>query len=272
MVSGQVGGLVAKNPAVESFVAMTGFSLLENLNRTAVGTYFVILKDWGERPTKELSAAGVLQSLGKAFYGISDARVMPFNPPAIQGLGTVGGFEFWIVNESDMPMEALEEVTQQFLEKASKRPELMFLRTAINTNCIQVFADLDRTKARALQVSIGDVYQTLQSLLGSVYVNNFNKYGHVFQVLVQASPDFRSSLEELGNIYVKSDTGAMVPLKELVIFRYSKGPNLISRFNGFPASQVNGGNAPGFSSGQAIKAMEEVAKEVLPLDMNYAWG
>ena len=271
-VTEAVAKIVLAHPAVETFVSMTGFSLLENLNRTPVGTYFVILKDWSERTTKDLSVRNVMLYLLESFYKLPHAIVMPFNPPAIQGLGTVGGFEFWIVNEGEGSQEMLESLTHDFIAKASKRPELTSLSSAINTNCVQIYADVDRTKAKALNVSIGDVYQALQTLLGSVYVNNFNKYGHVFQVMVQASSDYRSALEELGNVYLKSSTNAMVPLKSLATFRYSKGPNLISRFNGFPSSKINGAAAPGFSSGQALSAMEEVAKEVLPFDMSYAWG
>ncbi len=271
-VTKKIEPLVMSNPAVKTFVSMTGFSLLENLNRTPVSTYFIILKNWDERTTEELSAQGVLQTLGKEFYSIPEGRILPFNPPAIQGLGTVGGFEFWVVNQGDGSTEMLEETTNKFIEAASKRPELTRLSTAINTNCIQIFADLDRTKARALNVPIGRVYESLQSLLGSVYVNNFNKFGHVFKVMVQAEPDFRSSLEEVGNIYVKSDNGTMVPLKSLVTFHYSNGPNLISRFNVFPAAKINGSAAPGYSSGQAMAAMEELAKEILPSDMTFSWS
>lgn len=271
-VSKKVEPLVMKNPAVETFIAMNGFSLLDNLNRTPIGTYFVILKNWDERKSKTEQADNVLKTLGRELYEIPDAPVVPFNPPAIQGLGTVGGFEFWIVNQGDASEEALAETTKQFIDAAKKRPELSGLTTSIQPNCIQVFADLDRTKARALGVAIGDVYQTLQTFLGSVYVNNFNKYGQVFQVMLQAEPDFRANLEEIGNIYVRSSTNEMVPLKSLVTFNYSKGPNLISRFNAFPAARINGNAAPGYSSGQAIAAMQEVADEVLPLDMTSAWG
>jgi hydrophobe/amphiphile efflux-1 (HAE1) family protein len=271
-VTQKIREVVLQNPAVEAFVSMSGFSLLENLNRTPIGTYFVIMKDWSERNTKELGLRNVVKTFLKQFHEIPEALVVPFNPPAIQGLGTVGGFEFWIINEGEGSMDMLQSLTEQFIAAASKRPELTSLSSAIETKCVQVYADLDRTKARALNVAIGDVYQTLQSLLGSVYVNNFNKFGHVFQVVVQADPNYRSSLEEIGNIYVRSSEGEMVPLKELVMFSYSKGPNLVSRFNGFPASKINGSAAAGFSSGDALKAMEEVAKQVLPLDMNYAWG
>jgi len=271
-VSDEMTPMVLNNPAVETFVSMSGFSLLDNINRTPIGTYFIILKDWSQRTAKEMQAAGVLQDLQRQFYQIPQGNVVPFNPPAIQGLGTVGGFEFWIVNEGDGSVEQLESMAQQFVAKAKENPALGSLSMSMQTNCIQLFADLDRVKARALDVPIGNVYQTLQGLLGSIYVNNFNKYGHVFQVMVQADPNYRSNLEQIGNIYVKSTKGDMVPLKSLVNFHYSKGPNLVSRFNTFPAVKINGGPAPGYSSGQAILAMEEVAQEVLPIDMHSAWS
>lgn len=264
--------IVRKNPAVDSFIAMTGFSLLENINRTPVGTYFITLKNWDERKTPAMQASAILKTLGQEFHGITQGAVLPFNPPAIQGLGTVGGFEFWVVSEGDASDEKLEEITRSLIEKAKTRPEIGQLTTPIQSRCMQLFADLDRTKARALNVPIGEVYQTLQSFLGSIYVNNFNKYGHVFKVMVQADPEYRSSLEEIGNIFVRSTTGAMVPIKSLVSFRYSYGSNLISRFNTFPAARINGAASPGFSTSQAIAALQEVADEVLPLDMEYAWS
>ncbi len=264
--------IAIQHPAVDSFIAMTGFSLLENLNRTPIGTYFITLKDWSQRKDPSLHAQAVAKKFAEEFYAIPQGQVLPFNPPAIQGLGTVGGFEFWILNEGDATDEGLELMTREFITKAKTRPEIGFLTTSAQSHCMQLFADLDRTKARALNVPIGDVYQTLQSFLGSVYVNNFNKYGHVFKVMVQAGPEYRSTLEEIGNIYVKSTTGAMVPIKSLVNFKYSYGPNLISRFNTFPATRINGAPAPGFSASQAFQAMQEVADEVLPIDMEYAWG
>lgn len=264
--------LVEKNPAVEDFIALNGFSLLENINRTIVGTYFVMLKDWKYRKKKSMKAEGVLETLQKEFFSIPEAMILAFNPPAIQGLGTVGGFEFWIINKGDGGAEKLQEITDKFLEKARARPELARLTTAMKANCMQLLADVDRVKTRALNIPIGEVYQTLQSLLGSVYVNNFNKYGHVFNVMVQAEPNYRTTLEEIGDIFVRSDTDEMVPLKSVVTFRYQKGINLVSRFNNFPAAKINGGGAPGYSSGQAMAALEEVAKEVLPLDMDYSWS
>jgi hydrophobe/amphiphile efflux-1 (HAE1) family protein len=271
-VTHQIEPIARKNPAVQSVVAFSGFSLLDNLNRTPAGTYFVILKPWDQRNTAAERAGGVLRSLGRQYYAIPEAQIVPVNPPAIQGLGTVGGFEFWIVDQGGGSTDELAAMVQQFIAKAKTRPELTSLMSSIQPNCVQLFADLDRTKARSLDVPIGDVYQTLQAFLGSVYVNNFNKYGRVFQVMVQAEPAYRASLDDIGNIFVRSDDGVMVPINSLVNFNYSKGPNLISRFNTFPAAKINGAAAPGYSSGQAIKAMQEIAQEMLPLSMTSAWS
>lgn len=271
-VTDAVCPIALDNPAVDHFIALTGFSLMENLNRTTVGTYFIILKDWSERKTKAEQAQGVLQSLAVKLMALPQAQVMPVNPPAIQGLGTVGGFEFWIVNEGEGGLETLEQMTDQFILEARKRPELSYMSAAIDANCMQIYADLDRVKTRALKVPISEAYQALQAQLGSVYVNNFNKYGHIFQVMLQAEPSFRENLDEVGNIYVRSEDDHMIPIKTLVNFDQSSGPNLISRFNNFPAAQIIGGPKPGYSSGQAIQIMEEIADKLLPEDMSYAWS
>ncbi len=271
-VTDQVGPIALKNEGVENFISLTGFSLMENLNRTTVGTYFVMLKNWDKRKSKELQAGGILQDLTRELMAIPQAQIMPFNPPAIQGLGTVGGFEFWIINEGDGGLDALESATNQFIEEASKRVELGPMTTAIQANCMQLYADVDRVKARALKVAVRDVYQALQCQLGSVYVNNFNKYGHVFQVMLQAEPNFRSTLAEVGNIYVRSSDQQMVPIKSLVSFRNSSGPDLVSRFNNFPAAKITGGAKPGYSSGQAMQVMAEIADTILTGDMTYSWS
>lgn len=264
--------LALKNAAVENFISLNGFSLMENIPRTTVGTYFVMLKDWSKRKGWQESAEGVLMSLGKEFYAIPSARVLPFNPPAIQGLGTVGGFEFWMINKGEGGAAELEEMTRQFIAKAQERPELARLSTAMKADCMQIYADVDRVKARALKVATSTVYETLQSLLGSVYVDNFNKFGHVFNVLVQAEPAYRTTLEEIGNIFVRSDDGVMVPLKSLVGFSHRAGPNLVSRFNNFPAAKITGSPAPGYTSGQAMEAMEAVANAVIPTSMSTSWS
>lgn len=259
------------NPALNNFVSLTGFSLLDNLNRINVGTNFIVLKDWDQRKKRSMVAGAVLQELGKKYWMIQDALILPFNPPAIQGLGTVGGFEFWIQNRGSGGLDSLQEVTNEFMSKARKRSELTSLTSNLQISNMQIFIDLDRYKARSYGVEIGDVYETLQVLLGSLYVNNFNKLGNVFQVTAQADQDYRSKVESIGNMYVRSSKGEMVPLKSLVTVRYSQGPTLVTRFNAFLATKVNGSTAPGFSSGQGISAIQEVAEEVLPIQMSYSW-
>lgn len=272
-VDKQIQEIARKHPGVQHVVSLTGFSLLESLNRTNFGTNFIILKDWKERNSPELQAKSILKDLNKSFFeSIQDAQVLVKNPPSIQGLGTVGGFEFWVENRGDGGPDALKQAIQDLISDAQNYPELSPLHTTAQFDNLQFYVDLDRYKARMLGVSISDVFLALQTLVGSVYVNNFNKFGRVYQVIVQADPKFRMSLEDLGNMYVRSSLEKMVPLKSVMTIRYDKGANLISRFNDFPAAEVLGGATPGYSSGQAILAMEELAKKSLPPDMSYGWS
>jgi len=268
----EIEKITSKHPAVENVVSFTGFSFIEGLDRTTIGTNFIVLKDWNKRKASNLSAKAVFQELNRELYKIQDAQVMMINPPAIQGLGTVGGMEFWIENHGDGGPEALEQAVQAFILKAKERPELTPLHSTAQFHNLQFYIDLDRYKARALGVPIADVFQALQTLVGSVYVNNFNKFGRVYQVVVQAEPEFRERLDNLGDMYVRSSLGEMVPLKSLINISPSSGPNLVSRFNDFPAAEILGGPAPGYSTGQAIQAMEEVAEEVLSSDMAFGWS
>lgn len=268
----KIQAIAMKHPGVQSVVSLTGFSLMESLNRTTIGSNFIILKDWSERDGPDLTAFDIIKDLQKEYFALQDGLVGVFNPPAIQGLGTVGGFEFWVENRGEGGETALNAAIQAIIEKSKERPELAGLTTAVQTDNMQFYVDVDRSKARALGVSIGDVYQTLQALVGSVYVNNFNKYGRVYQVIIQAEPKSREKLENLGDMYVRSSYGQMVPLTSLITVNYTSGSNLISRFNGFQAGEIIGGAAPGYTSGQAMTAMEEIAKEVLPDGMIYAWS
>lgn len=271
-VTGKAEEIALKNPAVNIFLELAGFSFIDSLNRTNIGTNFIILKDWSLREKASEHADAVLGQLTKEYSLIPQAPVLVFNPPAIQGLGTVGGFEFWIENRGSGDYGTLQEVTEKFIAKAGERPELSFLSSSISANTEQIFVDLDRSKARSLGVPINEVNSSLQTLFGSYYVNNFNKFGRVYQVLLMAEPEWRAKPSDISQIYVKSTLGKMVPLQSLVNLKNSSGPNLISRFNTFPAAKITGSAAPGYSSGQALEVMEEVAKEVLPQDMSYSWG
>jgi len=271
-VSAKMETMAVQSPAVAEFIGFSGFSLLEMIDRNSVGAYFINLKNWKERKAKELQASSIIHTLNQEFSHIPEAQVMAFNPPAIPGIGIVGGFEFWIVNESEADMLALERIAKDFLDKARTHPSLSGLSTAIDANNLSLYVDLDTAKTRAYQVSVGDVYDTLQVLLGSLFVNYFNKYGRVFQVIVQADPDARATVEDIGQVYVRSALGSMIPLQSLMSTTFSKGPTLISRFNGFPAAKITGGPAPGYSSGEAMQAMENLARELLPPGMTFAWS
>lgn len=271
-VADEAGAIALRNPAVDKFLELSGFSFIDSLNRTNQATNFIILKDWDVRKKESEHADSVLMELYKAYSQIPQAPVLVFNPPAIQGLGTVGGFEFWIENRGDGNFAYLEKVTQDFIAKASERPELTQMSSTINANAQQIYIDLDRSKARSLGVSIGEVYKILQNLFGSYYVNNFNKYGRVYRVITMAQPEWRKDPHDLEQIYVKSIYGQMVPLSSLVTLKNTPGPNLVSRFNTFSAAKINGNSAPGYSSGDALNALEAVAKEVLPHDTGYSFG
>jgi len=271
-VSNKLEKIAEKNPAVNHFLEFAGYSFLDSLNRTNQGTNFIVLKNWDERKKAHEHANAVLRDLQKDAMQITEGQSFVFNPPAIQGLGTVGGFEFWIQNRGNSDYSHLEEITRSFINKAHERPQLSNLVSSISANAEQLFVDLDRSKARALDVSIADVYNALQSLFGSYYINNFNKFGRVYQVLLMAQPEWRVKPTDIEQVYVRSRKGLLVPLMSLVTLKNTSGPNLLTRFNGFPASKINGSAAQGYSSGEALSVMEEVAKEVLPDDMTFAWG
>jgi len=271
-ITSKVEKIAMKNPAVHYFLDLAGYSFMDGLNRTSQGTDFIILKDWDERRKKSEHVGPLLRQLTQEYDKIPEARILAFNPPAIQGLGTIGGFEFWIENRGEGDYGDLERVTNEFMAKAKEYPELTNLVTTISAHNEQVYVNLDRSKARSLGVSINEIYTTLQSLFGSYYVNNFNMFGRVYRVMVMAQPKWRLQPKDIELIYVKSLRGQMVPLASLITLKNESGPNIISRFNTFPSAKINGEAAAGYSSGQALDAMEKIAKEVLPADMAFAWG
>ncbi len=268
----KIAKIALEQSGINHVTSLTGFSLLEGLNRIQFGTNFITLKSWEHRRDSSLQAQAIANALNKKYFMIPESQIFVFNPPAIRGLGSVGGFEFWIENRGNATMQKLEEVTREVVKKAKERPELQGLSTAIQTNNLQLYVDLDRYKVQSLNIPITSVLDTFQIFLGSLYVNLFNKFGQVFQVTVQSDPEYRTAIEDLGNMYVRSNTDQMVPLKALMTARYTQGPNLVSRFNGYTASKIIGSAAPGYSSGQAMAAMAEVAKEVLPDQMVSAWS
>ena len=268
-VVGEVVDAIRSNSANEFAIAFTGFDFLGGSFRNNAATIFVTQKHWDERPVT------TQQLVGEFFMKtghIKEALVLAFNPPPIFGLGTAGGFEFYLQNRGEGGSKRMAEVLQQFLERANHDPMLGGMQTLWRANTPQLYVDVDRERAKSLGVPIDEVFNTLSATLGSAYINDFNKYGRTWQVLMSAEPAYRKRPDDIGAVYVRSDRGEMVPLNALADIRYSAGPDSLTRFNNLPAVKLFGQGAPGVSSGQAIAAVEKIAKEVLPPDFSYDWG
>lgn len=270
-LSGAVTQQLMEHPAVQDVVTFAGFDVLTFGVRSNAGVSFVPLKDWSERTTDELDA----RNLTREFMGMGaaqkDGLVLSFNPPPITGMSTTGGFESYIQDRSGGSVEQLGEKVQAFVEAASKRPELAGVQSTFSANVPQYYIDLDRTKTRALGVSVSDVFTAMQATFGSYYVNDFTLYGRTWQVSLQSESEFRRKPEDLGQVYVRSSSGDLVPLSTLLRVRRILGPDSYDRFNVYPSAKVLGGPAPGYSSGQALAAMQEVADEVLGEDYSLGW-
>lgn len=260
-----------KHPAVQDVVTFAGFDILTFGTRSNAGVSFVPLKDWKERTTPELDARNLTREFMKMGASQEDGVVMSFNPPPITGMSTTGGFEAYIQDRSGGTSEQLEAVTMKFLAAAAKRPELAGVNTTFNANVPQYYIDLDRTKARSLGVAINDVFTAMQSTFGSYYVNDFSLYGRTWQVTLESEPEFRRKPDDLSQVFVRSNTGDLIPLSTLVNVQRILGPDSYARFNVFPAAKLLGGPAPGYSSGQSLAAMQEVANEVLGEEYTLAW-
>ena len=268
-VVAQVEQAIKANPANADVVSFTGFDFLGGGMRNNAATIFVTQIPWDQR---KVTAAELVGELFGRTAGIKEALVLAFNPPPIFGLGATGGFEFYIQNRGDGGAARLNEVTQQFLARVNSDKELGGAQTLWRANVPQLFVDVDREKAKKVGVPINDVFAALSATLGTYYVNDFNKYGRAWQVLMSAEPSYRTRPDDIGAVYVRSEKGDMIPLTSLATVRYSSGPDALDRFNNLPAVKIFGQAAPGYSSGQAIARVEEIAREVLPPDFSYDWG
>ena len=272
LVGQQAEAIMMAHPAVEEVATFDGYSLLDGQIKTNAGLIFASLKSFEERGEEELQAEAVVAATGMQMLGIREGFATPINPPPIPGLGTTGGFEFWVQSQGDGTMQQLEEQIRNLIAKAKERPELGNLTTTISTTSRQLLVDLDREKAEVLGVPVADVYDALQTLFGSIYVSQFNRFSRLWQVIVQAESAYRRTPEDIEKVYVRNRNGVMVPLSSVVTTRYVTGPDLVTRFNNFPAGKLTGNPAPGFSSGQALNAMEALARENLPQDYGFSWS
>ena len=271
-VSSEAVTLLDSNPATGDITQVDGFSILDGQVKTNSGLLFVALKSYDKRKGKDMSSFAVVDDARRKFSQIKDGIVIPINPPSIPGLGTTGGFEFYIQNKGSSDPKAMEEVVKQFIAKAHDRKELSGVSSTFAASQQQLYLDLDRARAEILGVPVSDVFDTLQAFFGSSYVAQFTQFGRIWQVIIQAQPDYRNTPDDISRIFLRSNNGSMIPLSAVATVHYVSGPNLLTRFNGFPAAKVTGSQASGFSTGQSIAAMESLAREVLPEGFDFAWA
>jgi HAE1 family hydrophobic/amphiphilic exporter-1 len=260
-------------PDVQTVGGLAGLNIISFSNKSNVGTIFVMLKPWDDRKGKEHSAQGVIAEIRKKTGDIKDARILAISPPAVPGLGRTAGFTFELQQTSSTDdINQFSKVTRNFLTEVNKRPEIESAFTFFTANTPSYQINVDRDKAKQLGVSVADVYTTLSTYLGSGYINDFNLYGRNFKVVTQADSLYRSSLDQLQKYYVRNSEGNMIPLSSLITSQVIESPTLISHYNVYRSIEINGGAKPGYSSGQAIKALQETAAKYLPVGYGYEFS
>ncbi|WP_421955965.1 efflux RND transporter permease subunit [Polaromonas sp.] len=267
----RMGEIMKKNPNVEDAIAFPGLSINGFTNSSNSGIVFATLKPFDERKRADQSGGAVAGQLNQAFGSIQDAFIVMFPPPPVEGLGTTGGFKLQLEDRASLGYDAMDGAVKAFMEKVSQAPEITGVFTSWQVNVPQLYADIDRTKARQLNVPVTDIFDTMQIYLGSLYANDFNKFGRTYSVRVQADAAYRARAEDVGLLKVRSTTGEMVPLSALMKVNSSFGPERAMRYNGYLSADVSGGPAPGYSSGQAQAVIERIATETLPKGIGYEW-
>ena len=272
-VIARIEGILGKVDGIESVTAVAGYSLLTGALASNTGFFFVSLKPWAERGSSNLHVNAIIQQVNRQLaFGVPGAMAFAFGPPAIPGLGAGSGFSIMLQDRGGNTPAYLAEQTQRFIAAARERPEIGSAFSTFRANSPQIFAKVDTDKVLKLGISPTDVNTTMGSFLGGAYVNDFNRFGRLFKVYVQAEPDYRDSTDDMRYFYVRSKNGEVVPLSTLVNVSPTTGPEYTNRFNLFRAAEVTGSPTPGYSSTQALAALEQVAAEVLPSDMTYSWN
>jgi HAE1 family hydrophobic/amphiphilic exporter-1/multidrug efflux pump len=270
-VNTQAEAIVQELPGVENYFSLAGQSLVSNIFASNLGTLFVILKPWDERHGKALHVSALINQARARFATIHGGRVIPYPVPPIKGLGSAGGFNMKIQDRGGKDVASLGEATTLVLEAARQRPEIGAVATPFSINEPRLWLNLDRKRCKILGVPIADAFQALQTYLGGLYINDFNLYGRTFRVVMQAEAHFRQTPEDLRRFYVRSTSGQMIPVSEVVTLSGTNGPLVLNHFNLLRSADIFGVPASGYSSGQALQAMEEVATKVLPPGFTYAW-
>ncbi|WP_192560865.1 efflux RND transporter permease subunit [Pseudomonas allokribbensis] len=267
----RMSDLALKQPGVESAVAFPGLSINGFTNSPNAGIVFVTLKPFDERKDPSMSAGAIAGALNGKYAGIQEAYMAIFPPPPVQGLGTIGGFRLQIEDRGNLGYDELYKETMNIITKSHSVPELAGLFTSYTVNVPQVDAAIDREKAKTHGVAVSDIFDTLQIYLGSLYANDFNRFGRTYQVNVQAEQQFRLESDQIGQLKVRNNKGEMIPLATFIKVSDTSGPDRVMHYNGFITAEINGAAAPGYSSGQAEKAIEKLLKDELPNGMTYEW-
>jgi multidrug efflux pump len=267
----KMSDIALKEPGVQSAVAFPGLSINGFINSPSAGIVFVTLKPFGERTTADLAGGAIAQKLQQKFGALQDAMIAIFPPPPVQGLGTIGGFKLQVEDRTDLGDAALSKAMAQVQADARADPALAGVFSNFNIGTPELFADLDRAKAMQLGVNVQDVFDAMQTYLGSIYVDDFNRFGRTYQVIAQADTPFRAKKEDIANLKVRNLDGQMVPLGAMVAVSETTGPDSALRYNGFRSADLNGAAAPGFSSGQAQAEITKVLAKDLPKGMTFEW-
>ncbi|HVP29297.1 MAG TPA: multidrug efflux RND transporter permease subunit [Myxococcota bacterium] len=263
--------ILMQSPGVANVNVIGGFSIRDGTNASNAATFFTTLTPWAERRTPELQQDAILAHLRREFATVQDGMAFVFPPPAIRGLGVTGGFQMQIEDRADLGLQAVDRVVQEMLHDGSTQTALSALNTPFRAAVPQIYVNVDRTKVKTLGIDLGSVFDALQSYLGSVYVNDFNRFGRTYQVRVQAEPAYRVSSRDIERLDVRNPQGEMVPLSTLVDVKRALGPQLVSRYNLYPSASIAGESARGYSSGEALSIMEQMAAAKLPPGMGYEW-
>jgi HAE1 family hydrophobic/amphiphilic exporter-1 len=268
----KVEAVLRNSPGVQYYSTIVGNSLLTQTNATYSAFVFVALKPWDQRKSSDTSINAIMDWVNNKLDKMPAGRAFAFSPPAISGVGTSGGFSFMLEDRAGKSVDYLAENTDRFLQAAQKRPVFVRLNSSLNARVPQVLVDVDRDKVLKQGVEVKDVYSTIQAFMGSLFVNYFNRFGRAWQVYIGAEKGFRTNANDVNNFFVRNKDGQMVPLASVVSIKTTAGPEFTSRFNEYRAVEITGSAAPGYSTVQAMRVLEEVAHQVLPQDMGYDWN
>jgi HAE1 family hydrophobic/amphiphilic exporter-1 len=272
LVAAKIEDLLAKTPGVQYSTTILGFSLLSLVRTSYNAFFFVSMKDWDDRKTRAEQFQAIKASLNRELAALPEGVAFSFSPPAIPGVGTSGGFTFILEDRAGKDVQFLSDNVNRFMAAARRRPEIGTLTTTFLPSVPQQFVDVDRDKVIKQEVQINDVYRTIQAFMGGLFVNYFNRFGRQWQVYVEAENEYRTKSENVGQFYVRNAAGEMVPLSALTRFRSGTGPEFTMRFNEYRSAQLNGAAAPGYSSNQGMKALEEVFAQTMPPEMGYDYS